>query len=40
MSSLPGLGVEEDVETVSIVADVVAIDTMIRGMGFEPLPQR
>jgi len=35
-----GLGEEEDVETVSIVADLVVIDTMVRGMGFEPLPER
>ena len=33
-----GLGEEEYVETVSIVAHVVAIDTMARGIGFEPLP--
>jgi hypothetical protein len=33
-----GLSEEEYVETVSIVAHVVAIDTMTRGIGFEPLP--
>ena len=33
-----GLREEEYVETVSIVAHVVAIDTMARGIGFEPLP--
>ena len=33
-----GLSEEEYVETVSIVAHVVAIDTMARGIGFEPLP--
>ena len=32
-----GLSEEEYVETVSIVAHVVAIDTMARGMGFEPI---
>jgi hypothetical protein len=34
-----GLGEQEYVETVSIVAHVVAIDTMARGMGFEPIPE-
>ena len=33
-----GLREEEYVETVSIVAHVVAIDTMARGVGLEPLP--
>jgi hypothetical protein len=33
-----GLREEEYVETVSIVAHVVAIDTMARGLGFDPLP--
>ena len=32
-----GLSEEQYVETVSIVAHVVAIDTMARGMGFEPI---
>jgi hypothetical protein len=36
-----GLGEEQYIETVSIVAHVVAIDTMVRGLGFDllPLPQ-
>jgi hypothetical protein len=36
-----GLSAEQYVETVSIVAHVVAIDTMARGLGFDllPLPQ-
>jgi hypothetical protein len=33
-----GLGEGQYVETVSIVAHVVAIDTMARGLGFDPLP--
>jgi hypothetical protein len=33
-----GLGEEQYVETVSIVAHVVAIDTMARGLGYDPLP--
>jgi hypothetical protein len=33
-----GLREGEYVETVSIVAHVVAIDMMARGIGFEPLP--
>jgi hypothetical protein len=33
-----GLREEEYVETVSIVAHVVAIDTMARGLGLDPLP--
>lgn len=33
-----GITEEQYVETVSVVAHVVAIDTMARGLGFEPLP--
>ena len=33
-----GLGEEQYIETVSIVAHVVAIDTMTRGLGFDLLP--
>lgn len=33
-----GLGEEQYVETVSVVAHVVAIDTMARGLGFDLLP--
>ena len=33
-----GFSEEQYVETVSVVAHVVAIDTMARGLGFDPLP--
>jgi len=33
-----GLSEEQYVETVSVVAHVVAIDAMARGLGFDPLP--
>ena len=33
-----GLSEEQYVETVSVVAHVVAIDTMAHGLGFDPLP--